>query len=150
MKNPLAIGIETRTNRGQIPYFEFDQGNILDDQLEQIKIVAKRHGLGNGFVYSTNRGFHLVFWNDTLNLQEYLNIISELDCPKQFKKIVEKRGSATNRCAGKYLENDLDFIWVIRTGKKNTARGNTRKAFFKACGKLHASIPKKLLKANPK
>lgn len=110
-----------------MPMFDYDGKNVKKVIRKDVKLLQKKYGLGNAWVYETRRGFHVYFFCDKVNRVTFFSMLEDVQCCKGFKKATRGGGRAVLRVSAKYTEFDIAPLYVL-AAKDNKLRRMTSKA----------------------
>lgn len=110
-----------------MPMFDYDGKNVRAQIRKDVKALQKDYGLGNAWVYETQRGFHVYFFCDAVKWDKYASMLKMVKACDGFKNAALNRGYAVLRVSAKYTNFDIELLYVL-ISKDETPRRMNRKA----------------------
>ncbi len=108
-----SIGLMTRNGKYHYPAIDYDSHDFYQVKYET-RELQKLFKLHDGFIYETNKGFHVVyFYDNKLSFSKVLQIILTSSADEKFKKMISKLKGCCIRVVGKYKKNDIKFLKTI-------------------------------------
>jgi hypothetical protein len=117
-----------------MPMFDYDGKNVKKVIRSDVKLLQTKYSLGDAWVYSTKRGFHVYFFSDSLDKDHYEDALKQTKCCAGFRRNTLKAHFAVLRISAKYTRFDIEPLYVLpgEPGvlRRMTAKGHTIRALL--------------------
>jgi len=105
-----------------MPMLDYDGKNVKKRIRKDVKLLQEGFSLGDAWVYKTRHGYHIYFFTDRVSKSVYMDILSQVQCCKGFKKSATDKGYAVLRVSAKYTAFDIAQEYVLRSKERHPRR----------------------------